>query len=235
MVHFQLNSSQFEGEYDDDSGDDDDSVISEDQTEFDAEATRIEKAIGLVRKLDGILDLLFSFYAPVFEKPESAQAITVFQRMLTEFTHFVHPTRNCHHSQFLLFHCSQKSHVLMDIFVGTLFNLAFESNRSQALRQAAAGYLGSFVARGARVPRETVRTITEVLCRQVDSYRLGGRTTAADLTCVDTSRFIVGSRRSSTSSASGGRILWTRHPTLSIRTTPHHTSGTSWNGCPSSA
>ncbi len=168
-VIFQLNSSSPE---DDEADSDAESVASDDQTEFDAEATRIEKAVGLVRKLDGILDLLFGFYAPIFDKPDSGQATAVFQQMLTEFTNFVLPTQNCRHTQFLLFHFSQKSPELMDVFVGTLFNLAFESNRAPALRQAAAAFLCSFVARGAQVPQETVRTVTAVLCREVDSYRV---------------------------------------------------------------
>jgi len=160
-----------EGDDDDDDASDDESIASDDQTEFDAEATRIEKAFNLVQKLDAILDLLFGLYAPIFEKPESAPATATFEQMLTDFTNFVLPTQNCRHTQFLLFHYSQKSHALTDLFVGTLFNLAFQSNGPAAQRQGAAAFLGSFVARGAQVPRETVRSITKVLCHRIDAYR----------------------------------------------------------------
>lgn len=91
--------------------------------------------------------------------------------MLSDFANFVLTVPSSRHTQFLVFHFSQKSLALQDIFTGTLLNLGFESNRPAAVRQSAAAYLSSYVARAARVPRDTVRNVASILCHRIESYR----------------------------------------------------------------
>ncbi|TPX08897.1 uncharacterized protein E0L32_009601 [Thyridium curvatum] len=168
-VVVQLNSQS--DIYDEDEDDSDLESLLSDDPDFDAEANRIEKATHQVQKLDSILDSLFTLYTPIFNNPDSPEARSCLEDMLSEFTNFVLPTYKSRHTQFLIFHFSQRSPALTDTFVGTLFNIAFESNRPTAIRQAAAAYLGSFVARGAHVSRDIVRSIANVLCHRIEMFR----------------------------------------------------------------
>lgn len=76
----------------------------------------------------------------------------------------------------------------MEMFIGTLFNLAFESNRPPVVKQAAVAYLvgyppsslllqapnkhqASFTARGARVQSDQVQMITKTFLDYIDHYR----------------------------------------------------------------
>ncbi len=139
--------------------------------DYDEEMTRVDRSTKLVQKLDAILDRMFALYTPLFENPESATARRCLEDMLSDFANFVLTVPSSRHTQFLVFHFSQKSLELQDLFTGTLLNLGFESNRPAAVRQSAAAYLSSYMARGARVPRETVRTVAGILCQRIETFR----------------------------------------------------------------
>lgn len=162
---------------DDDDGDDADSEGGESdlpgfgEPDYDEEASRIDKSTKLVQKLDAILERLFSLFAPEFEDPDSEVSRQCLGDMLSDFVNFVLTVPSSRHTQFLVFHFSQRSLALQDTFTGTLLNLGFESNRPAAVRQAAASYLSSYVARAARVPRDTVRNVVSILCHRIDMYR----------------------------------------------------------------
>lgn len=158
-------------EDDEDDEDDDDDVPQIGEPGYDEEVARIDKSTKLVQKLDFILDRLFELFTPVFEDPDSEAARECLQDMMSDFANFVLTVPSSRHTQFLIFHFSQKSLALQDIFTGTLLNLGFESNRPAAVRQSAAAYLSSYVARAARVPRETVRDVATILCHRIEAYR----------------------------------------------------------------
>ncbi|OAA62601.1 RNA polymerase 1 specific transcription initiation factor rrn3 superfamily [Niveomyces insectorum RCEF 264] len=172
------------GERGDDDGDDDDNDDDDDDTEadesdmpafgdpdYDEEAARIDRSTKLVEILDAMLDRLFSVFSPVFDDPDSDAARGCLEDMLSDFANFVLTVPSSRHTQFLVFHFSQKSLALQDVFTGTLLNLGFESNRPSAVRQAAAAYLSSYVARAARVPRDTVRNVARILCHRIEAFR----------------------------------------------------------------
>ncbi|KAI6380419.1 hypothetical protein MCOR25_001614 [Pyricularia grisea] len=167
-IVMHLGSAREKTDLDIDSDESDAESIASDDSDFDAEATTIETGSTTIQKLDAIMDMLFEVYKPSFENPTSDEAKEVLGDLISDFVNLILPTYKSRHTQFLVFHFSQYSPELMDLFVGTLFNLAFESNRPMALRQSATAYLASYVARGAAVPAEIVRNVVELLCHHVD-------------------------------------------------------------------
>lgn len=165
-----------EGQEEDDVGDDDsdnDSVNSDDDDldDLTEAAKRVRDITQNAEKMDSILDILFELYTPAFEDPESPNALNTFKDLLAHFTNIILPTYRSRHTQFLLFHFAQKTEYFIDAFAGTCAELAFDLNRPAVLRQSAAAYLASFVARGAHVPDYTVQTVFGVIGTHLDQIR----------------------------------------------------------------
>ncbi|GAB0138538.1 hypothetical protein EsDP_00006770 [Epichloe bromicola] len=157
-------------EDDDSDGSDDESLDSEDM-DYDQGAVRIKTVKESVEKMDAVLDTLFAVYSPHFVNPGSDKAFGMFTTILREFDHMVLPTYKSRHTQFLIFHFAQQHERLTDAFCGQLIATAFQSNTPNVLKQAAAAYLASFVARGAHVPPSLVRTIFMLLLHHLEQYR----------------------------------------------------------------
>ena len=153
----------------DDEDSDTDSVTSDDS--LDDEASRIKEVQGNVEKMDAILDTLFSIYNPYFSDPNSVLAQSMFDTLLSHFRNIILPTYRSRHTQFLLFRFAQTSEHLVDTFAGECVELAFKSGRPAVLKQSAAAYLASFVARGARVPPHVVRDVFDYIGTCLDTIR----------------------------------------------------------------
>ncbi|KAL1844311.1 hypothetical protein VTJ49DRAFT_2368 [Mycothermus thermophilus] len=170
----QLEASEARnGDDEDDDEDDDsdaDSVLS-DEDDLSEQAKRVLVIKSKLETMDAILDLLFSIYSPLFEDPDSPRAVHAFRDMLSDFSNVILPHLKSRHTQYLLFKFAMKSTQLMEMFIGTLFNLAFESNRPPVVKQAAVAYLASFTARGARVQSEQVQMICKTFLDYMDHYR----------------------------------------------------------------
>ncbi|KAG6026628.1 hypothetical protein E4U40_001958 [Claviceps sp. LM458 group G5] len=172
-VMYALRENQRQpSEWEDDDADesDDESVDSEDP-DYDQGALRIKSVKESVEKMDAVLDTLFAVYSPHFDNPGSDKAFGMFETILREFDHMVLPTYKSRHTQFLIFHFAQQHERLIDAFCGQLFATAFQSNTPNVLKQAAAAYLASFVARGAHVPPSLVRTMFTLLLHHLEQYR----------------------------------------------------------------
>lgn len=171
-VMLQLRSEAKATDDDDEDAEDSDaeSVLSDD-SDLDENSAKVIHIKNHIEKMDAILDTLFELYAPYFDHPESPEAISCYENMLSDFSNVVLPTYRSRHSQFLVFYFGQKSPRLTEMFVGTLFNIAFESTRPSIVKQSAVAYLASFVARGARVTGEQVQTIARTLLNYMDYHR----------------------------------------------------------------
>ncbi|KXX74966.1 RNA polymerase I-specific transcription initiation factor rrn3 [Madurella mycetomatis] len=165
----QLETSDAKADEEDDESDAE-SVVSE-EDELDEQAKRVLTIKSKLETMDAILDLLFSIYTPIFEDPDSPEAVEAFQDLLSDFSNVILPHLKSRHTQYLLFKFAMKSNQLMEMFIGTLFNLAFESNRPPVVKQAAVAYLASFTARGARVQSDQVQMITKTFLDYIDHYR----------------------------------------------------------------
>ncbi|EDO01946.1 hypothetical protein SS1G_04421 [Sclerotinia sclerotiorum 1980 UF-70] len=163
-----------QGEDDDEDAEDSDDSDAESVNSDDAtgdQAKRAKEIQGSVEKMDAILDRLFAIYDPYFTDPNSIEAANMFETLLGHFANIILPTYRSRHTQFLLFHFAQKSEHLIDQFAGTCVQLAFQPGRPAVLRQSSAAYLASFVARGAHVEPQVVRTVFELIGSNLDHIR----------------------------------------------------------------
>ncbi len=150
----------------DDEDDEDDSITSDEI--LDEEAQRMKDVKSNVEKMDVIMDILFTYYGPFFSQniEEKENALDI---LLSHFTTIILPTYRSRHTQFLLFHFAQTSPTLIDNFAGTCVHIAFDKSRPSILRQSAAAYLASFVARGKHVPSQVVQDVFDIIRSQLDS------------------------------------------------------------------
>jgi RNA polymerase I-specific transcription initiation factor RRN3 len=153
----------------DDSNSDADSVTSDEDVGSDSR--RIRELQGNVEKMDAIIDVLFTIYSPHFEDPNSVEAASMFGTLLGHFTNIILPTYRSRHTQFLLFHFAQTAEHLVDRFAGTCVQLAFQTGRPAVLKQSAAAYLASFVARGAHVQPHVVCQVFALIGNNLDHIR----------------------------------------------------------------
>jgi len=84
----QLESSDAKGENGDDESDAE-SELSDDEDE--EENRRIRIIRSKLETMDAILDLLFSIYTPIFEDPDSPEAVETFQDLLSDFSNVILP------------------------------------------------------------------------------------------------------------------------------------------------
>lgn len=87
----QLEASDAKNEDDDDDDESDaDSVLSDDD-DLNEQAKRVLTIKSKLETMDAILDLLFSIYNPMFEDPDSSEAVEAFQDLLSDFSNVILP------------------------------------------------------------------------------------------------------------------------------------------------
>ena len=152
--------------------DDADDDVSDSESVSSEESVSPEEQVkDSVAKVDGIMDLLFEHYTPTFVAGDQQAIDDAFDRLLSQFVTMILPAYRSRHTQFLLFHFGQTSPDKVEAFAAYCSFLALDIRRPQVLRVAAAAYLASFVARGARVSAVVVRDIVGLLCDQLESIR----------------------------------------------------------------
>ncbi|KAI2710210.1 hypothetical protein CBS147332_5911 [Penicillium roqueforti] len=161
---------EFLHEIDDSDDDDDASVSSEDSEEDDMKGPK--KIKDNILKVDGMIDILFEYFSPPFTSGTLDDKENALDLLLSHFQTIILPTYRSRHSQFLLFHFSQASPVLVDRFAATFVQLIFNKLQPNILRQSAAAYLASFVARGAHISGEVVRDVFDLLLTHLNSLRM---------------------------------------------------------------
>ncbi|KKA18246.1 RNA polymerase I specific transcription initiation factor RRN3 superfamily [Rasamsonia emersonii CBS 393.64] len=150
---------------------DSESVASDDES-VDAETRRLKVVRDNIRKLDSMIDTLFEFYAPPFTSGTLDEKENALDLLLSHFQSIILPTYRSRHSQFLLFHFSQSSPILVDRFAATCIQIIFSKVQPAIIRQSAAAYLASFVARGAHVSSEVVRDVFDLLGSHLNNLRI---------------------------------------------------------------
>ena len=154
---------------DDSESSDDESVLSDDTVNEDARRTK--DITRNVEKMDIILDLLFAYYSQLISVDSTGSRISALDILLPQFVNIILPTHRSRHTQFLLFHFSQLCPTSIDTFVGTCVQFAFDKVQPAIMRQAAAAYLASFVARGAHVPSNIVRDVFSFIGAELERLR----------------------------------------------------------------
>ena len=144
-------------------GPEDSDEESDTDEEMDEEILRTREIAKNVEKMDYMLDMLFTYYDQSTSAPSPDGQHKFLDILLGQFQTIIMPTHRSRHTQFLLFHFVQQSPAYVDIFVGMCAQTSFDSRKAAMVRQAAAAYLASFVARGAHVSTEIVREVWDYL------------------------------------------------------------------------
>lgn len=149
--------------------DDDNSSVASDEL---ADETRVKTIKDNIHKVDGMIDVLFEYFATPFTSGSLNDKENALDLLLSHFQTIILPTYRSRHSQFLLFHFSQSSPTLVDRFASTCLQLVFNKLQPGILRQSAAAYLASFVARGAHISGEVVRDVFDLLTDHLNTLRM---------------------------------------------------------------
>ncbi|CAG8935872.1 unnamed protein product [Penicillium salamii] len=151
---------------------DDDASVASDESEDDDDGKSGKKIKENISKVDGMIDLLFEYFAPPFASGSLNDKENALDLLLSHFQTIILPTYRSRHTQFLLFHFSQASPALIDRFASTFVQLIFNKLQPGIMRQSAAAYLASFVARGAHISGEVVRDVFDLLLTHLNSLRM---------------------------------------------------------------
>ena len=153
------------------SDDSDIESVSESEETITEEERRLRDLRLKVAKMDGSLDLLFNYYTPLIDGKTAPQGSVAYQELLAHFGAFIMPHR-CRHAQFLQFHFAQLSPAYTTIFVQRCLDLAINKNGSSQEKATACAYIASFIARGSRVSKSSVRDVFGILCDILNEMRL---------------------------------------------------------------
>lgn len=159
-----------EGDRVDDEDVDDGASDASDES-IDAESQRVKTIKDNIYKLDGMIDMLFEFYAPPFANGTLDDKENALDLLMSHFQTIILPTYRSRHTQFVLFHFSQSSPILVDRFATACIQLIFNKLQPGIMRQSAAAYLASFVARGAHVSGEVARDVFDLLGSHLTTMR----------------------------------------------------------------
>ncbi|KAM9843202.1 RNA polymerase I-specific transcription initiation factor RRN3 [Aulostomus maculatus] len=109
----------------------------------------------------------------------------LYRDLLKVFDKLILPTHNSSHVQFLLFYLCSLRLALAEAFLDHLWKVFQNPSQPAVLRQAAAGYLGSFLARAKFIPVLSVRACLDLLLswihRYIDSQDGSSRQTCCDI------------------------------------------------------
>ncbi|KAL9578632.1 MAG: hypothetical protein Q9212_005595 [Teloschistes hypoglaucus] len=149
----------------------DDDQDSEDESdsdeEMDEDVLRTRDITKSVEKMDRILDMLFTYYHHKVSATSHDSRPGVVDILMGQFQSIILPTHRSRHTQFLLFHFVQQSFPHIDAFVATCAQTSFDKRRPAMVRQAAAAYLASFVARGVHVSSEIVVEVWDYISTEL--------------------------------------------------------------------
>lgn len=109
----------------------------------------------------------------------------LYRDLLSVFDKLILPTHASSHVQFTLFYLCSFRVALAEAFLDHLWKILQNPSQPAVLRQAAAGYLGSFLARANFVPVPTVRACLDLLLswihRYIDSQDSSDRQACCDI------------------------------------------------------
>ncbi|KAI4252313.1 MAG: hypothetical protein LQ352_004364 [Teloschistes flavicans] len=157
----QLDSANF---LDDDQDSDEESDTDE---EMDADVLRTRDITKSVEKMDCILDMLFTYYDQKASATSLDSRQSIVDILMGQFQTIILPTHRSRHTQFLLFHFVQQSSARIDAFVAMCAQTSFDKRRPAMIRQSAAAYLASFVARGVHVSSEIVVEVWDYISTEL--------------------------------------------------------------------
>lgn len=142
---------------------------------------------GEADRLDIMMNLTFAYiYCVCHPSGELDWEVTkmLYRELLSVFDKFVLPTHASCHTQFLLFYICSFKQLLWEGFTDYLWKKVTTPMTQGVFRIAAAGYIGSFLARATYIDAGTVKTVLDLMVTWVHNYleERAGDSLHADLT-----------------------------------------------------
>ncbi|XP_039950355.1 RNA polymerase I-specific transcription initiation factor RRN3 [Bactrocera tryoni] len=163
----------------------DDCQKSSSANQKDDDMLPMKHAIG--HTLDICMEKMFNFldtrnpYALNATAEQRMQLNKFWKVLLTAFDNVILPSHNTHHVQFLLFYHSSFKNTIAEAFLQSLWDKIKNPNVSAVIRQAAVGYIASFLARAKFLPLHILKYYLKELCdwahqyiQRCDQYRQNG-------------------------------------------------------------
>ncbi|XP_034047300.1 RNA polymerase I-specific transcription initiation factor RRN3 [Thalassophryne amazonica] len=110
----------------------------------------------------------------------------LYWNLLSVFDKLILPTHDCCHVQYSLFYLCSLRLALAEAFLDHLWKILQSPAQPAVLRQAAAGYFGSFLARAKFIPVPTVRACLDLLIHWIHAY-LDSQDVSGKQACCDIS------------------------------------------------
>lgn len=128
-----------------------------DDSDIDEEVVRLKELKSNLVTVDSILDMLFEYYTPSFSASASRkESVETFDILIRQFTSSIMPTYRSKYSNVLLFKFAQTNPSNTDVFMSRCIEIACEGSNSPIMRQSAAAFLASFIARAKSLPKDEV-------------------------------------------------------------------------------
>lgn len=143
----------------------------------------------VAERLDTLMSVLMAYIKDVCHVNGSLhvdRTKELYRDLLSVFNKLILPTHASCHVQYTLFYLCSFRLALAEAFLDHLWKILQSPSQPAVLRQAAAGYLGSFLARAKFIPVLTVRACLDLLLawihRYIDSQDSSGRQACCDIT-----------------------------------------------------
>lgn len=143
------------------------------QEEYLMDPTTTTKDIqALVHKLDSVIHLLLNNTSESFtsEKIANGSAIYLFNTLTSLFRSHILPTHFTKLIQFLLFHISQHQAELIDSFLVSLIDIAFNPSQILETRLKSMQYLSSYIARAKNISKSQIVFVVSYLVGWLNKY-----------------------------------------------------------------
>lgn len=137
------------------------------------EPTRTAMAHPVAERLDTLMAVLMAYIKDVCYVDGSfhvERTKELYRDVLTVFDKLILPTHASCHVQYALFYLCSFKPALAEAFLDHLWKILQNPSLPAVLRQAAAGYLGSFLARAKFIPLSTVRACLDLLSSWIHQY-----------------------------------------------------------------
>lgn len=142
----------------------------------------------VAERLDTLMAILMAYIKDICHVNDSLhveRTKDLYKDLLSVFDKLILPTHASCHVQYTLFYLCSFRVALAEAFLDHLWKILQSPSQPAVLRQAAAGYLGSFLARAKFIPVLTVRACLDLLLswihRYIDSQDSSGRQACCDI------------------------------------------------------
>ncbi|CAB3982532.1 RNA polymerase I-specific transcription initiation factor RRN3 [Paramuricea clavata] len=127
----------------------------------------------MAEKLDILMNMVFEYIKKACyneEKYNLDSASDLFDKLLEVFLKVVFPTHDSCHVQFLIFYICSFDQIFVNKFLEVCWTKFQDPNTPLILRQIAAAYIGSLVARANYITLSVVQTCLELLVNWIHGY-----------------------------------------------------------------